>query len=97
MGSFKLKARAKADLKDIANYTEKTWGRGQRNKYLRDFDSAFQKISENPDLGRLVSHVRPGYRVLAIGSHLIFYRLNEGREVEIIRILHKRMDVSLHL
>lgn len=30
----RLTPRALADLKNIANYTEKTWGKKQRNLYL---------------------------------------------------------------
>jgi toxin ParE1/3/4 len=37
-----------------------------------------------------------GYRVYHVGQHLIFYR-QKSTGIEIIRILHDRMDVETHL
>ena len=39
--------------------------------------------------------VRPGYRAFHEGRHLIFYR-EAGDQIEIIRILHDRMDFRRH-
>lgn len=36
------------------------------------------------------------YRRYRVGSHLLFY-VPRGSGVDIIRILHQRMDPSLHL
>ena len=38
-----------------------------------------------------------GYRVTKIKSHLIFYKKAEDDIVEIIRILHQRMDIKKRL
>jgi toxin ParE1/3/4 len=46
--------------------------------------------------GRAVDDVRRGYFRYAVGSHLIFYR-RSGHMIDIIRILHQRMDVGRHL
>ncbi|WP_414975922.1 type II toxin-antitoxin system RelE/ParE family toxin [Gordonia sp. (in: high G+C Gram-positive bacteria)] len=40
--------------------------------------------------------VRAGYRKYATGSHLVFY-VQAGESVDIIRILHRRMDPARHL
>lgn len=94
MAHFRIKGSAKADLKGIAKFTEKTWGRGQRNKYLTEFDLAFHQLTENNELGKACDHIRTGYRALHVGSHIIFYRIGERHSVDIIRVLHKSMDVS---
>lgn len=42
MPSLTLTNMAKADLKGIANFTQKRWGREQRNLYLQMLDVSFQ-------------------------------------------------------
>jgi len=94
MPHFRLKAAARTDLKRIAKYTEQTWGREPRNSYLTEFDQTFQRLAKNTELGKTCGHIRSGYRVFPVGSHLIFYKISTGKVVEIIRVLPKCMDVS---
>lgn len=94
MSSFRLSAKAKSDLKLIAVFTERRWGKDQRNHYLHQFDACFRKLAENPSMGTVCDTIRPGYRKFPNASHVIFYRMGEGSCLEIIRILHNRMDVS---
>lgn len=93
MKGFFLTHAAKADLKAIARYTEKTWGREQRNRYLMQMDATFRRLVELPNLGRQCDEISAGYRQFPVGKHLIFYRTHP-EEVEIVRILHERMDVE---
>jgi toxin ParE1/3/4 len=50
----------------------------------------------DPHLGRDCGHIRDGYRKYASGSHVLFYRLADDG-VDIVRILHERMDFGRHL
>lgn len=96
MAAFRLTKRAKEDLRSIGRYTRKTWGVEQRNHYLGNLDEAFHLLATNPKRGQDFPHIRPGYRKYRVGRHLIFYR--EGSEgLEIIRILHDRMDIVTRL
>jgi len=95
MPSFKLSAKAKIDLKKIAFFTEKRWGRAQRNAYLLQFDQCFHQLGDNPAMGTTCDQVRTGYRQFPQGSHLIFYKISDKDIVEIIRILHKNMVPKL--
>lgn len=97
MANFKLSRKAKADLKSIAQHTERKWGRGQRNQYVLQFDRSFHFLGETPYLGQPCEELRAGYRQYPQGSHMIFYRQNDEGIVEIIRILHKRMLPDDHL
>lgn len=97
MPPFKLSKKAKDDLLGIARHTEQTWGRKQRRLYLKKLDSMFYSLAENPELGSPCDDIRNGYFKKREGSHLIFYRRGTNSNIEIIRVLHKRMDVALHL
>jgi len=97
MSNFKLSRKAKADLKSIALYTERKWGRDQRNHYILQFDQCFHLLGENPNLGQACDEISPCYRQYPQESHIILYRLATEGIVEIIRILHKRMFLEGHL
>lgn len=95
--SFALTARAKQDLQEIARFTEKTWGRAQRNLYIKQLDDAFHLLAETPMLGKACDDIKAGYRKFPQGSHVIFYKSGDQARIEIIRILHKHMDVDAHI
>lgn len=96
MPRFVLTNEAKADLKTIGRYTEHRWGREQRNRYLSMLDERFHHLAAHPLKGRDCSDILPGYRKYGAGKHLIFYRLLEPDPIEIVRVLHERMDVERH-
>ena len=93
--NLKISAKARYDLIQIGKYTESKWGRNQRNHYLKQLDQAIKLIGANSMIGKNRAYVLPGYRSLQQGSHVIYYR--EFEEIEIIRILHKQMDVEKHI
>ena len=97
MGSFVLTNSAKADLKSIAVYTQRKWGKTQRRTYIKQFDETFRLLAKTPEVGTNCDFIKPGYRKFPIASHIIFYRHNGTNQIEIVRILHKRMDVALVL
>lgn len=93
MPRFLLTRAARNDLIGIARFTQRRWGVTQRDRYLAQLDDAFHQLAENPELGKGCDYIRRGYRKFPIASHVIYYRISSGR-VEIVRVLHKRMDVS---
>ena len=94
--TFKLTNSAKTDLKRIALFTKKEWGREQRNLYIKQFDDAFHMLADTPLVGKTCDHIKTGYKKFPIGSHTIFYKNETISSIEIVRILHKRMDVELN-
>ena len=97
MGTFVLTRTAKSDLKSIAAYTQRMWGKEQRRIYLRQFDDAFHVLAETPDVGIKCDSIKPSYKKFPNASHLIFYRCLSDDQIEIVRILHKRMDAQAQL
>ena len=54
MKPFQLTNKAKSDLKDIALFTFRRWGREQRNVYLKQFDESFWLPLKIPTSAKLV-------------------------------------------
>jgi toxin ParE1/3/4 len=96
MGSFRLTQLALTDLRSIGRYTQTTWGREQRDRYLAKLDQSFYLLAKEPQHGRDCADIRAGYRKYHVGRHLIFYRMAQDG-IKIIRILHDSMDIESHL
>ncbi len=95
--NFTLTKRAKADFKAIAKFTEKRWGKKQRNLYVKQFDDTFHELAAKPSMGKKCDEIREGYKRFPQGSHVIFYMQSDETNIRIIRILHKRMDFESQL
>lgn len=96
VGQYRLTPAAQRDLSSIWDYTVERWDAGQAETYVLEIRSAIERIAKQPDRGRAVNEIRTGYRRYSIGSHLIFFIEND-EGVDIIRILHQRMDPTRHL
>ena len=94
MKAFELTRKAKEDLRKIARFTEKRWGREQRFLYIKQFDDVFHLLAETPSVGKQCDFIKEGYRRFPQSSHIIFYREGKKSKIIIIRILHKNMDVE---
>jgi toxin ParE1/3/4 len=86
---------AEADLEAIWLYTFQNWSAEQADSYHADIMSALAGLASGSRFGRDVD-VREGYLKYPVGAHLVFYRVRESG-IDVIRILHQRMDVARHL
>jgi toxin ParE1/3/4 len=91
-----LAPRAIADLEDIWDYTAKHWSDEQAERYVRQIQAAIESLAADPRIGRRCDDIRTGYRRLSVGSHVLFYRVNSD-EIDLVRILHGRMDFDSRL
>lgn len=91
-----LSPQAIIDLEDIYEYTLKTWGFSQAEKYQDELYDSIISISVNPLIGSIYYYKKGDYRKLNINRHLIFYRI-EDENCLIIRILHERMDLKTQI
>ncbi len=97
MKRFKLSVAADNDLRMIAEYTLQQWGKPKRNTYISELFSAFDRLAKTPDIATNAESTRSGYRKFPQGSHVIFFRSSNSHGIEIIRVLHKRMDADTQL
>jgi toxin ParE1/3/4 len=96
VSSFGLSPRARRDLDEIWRETVDRWGVAQAERYVRQIQASIELVAENPSIARTCDEIRAGYRRFPSGSHMLFLRLGpEG--IEIVRILHGRMDFERRL
>ena len=96
--NYIITEEALLDLENIWLYTFKTWSKEQADRYFNLLVDEFEFIGLNPNSGKDYGKIREGYFRTQVKSHFIFYRINDiSNEIEIIRILHQRMDVDSRL
>ncbi|MDP1817150.1 MAG: type II toxin-antitoxin system RelE/ParE family toxin [Leadbetterella sp.] len=94
MHNYYISKKALEDLENIWEYTDKQWSRQQANLYLEIIFAAIELISEDPLKNKEYTKLKRKYRASRVKSHVIFYLLTDTRIIEIIRILHKSMDLN---
>lgn len=60
-------------------------------------DKGFHALAADPMKGQDYGAIRDGYRKYQIGKHVIFFHEIDADLIEIVRILHQRMDIELQL
>jgi toxin ParE1/3/4 len=93
-GKYRISKKAVNDLEEIWEYTCENWSVNQADRYYKLIISEIEFIAKNSESGKSMDHIKEGYRATIVKSHLIFYRIHTDNNIEIIRILHQRMDVE---
>jgi toxin ParE1/3/4 len=94
MRKVRLTPAAKGQLKSIWQYTFETWGEQKADAYLAEIEAKLNMIAENPELGRERPEIKPGYHSIKVNRHIVFYLLGE-KHIDVIGVLHERMDVAI--
>jgi toxin ParE1/3/4 len=84
-------------LSEIWDYSARAWGEQQADCYILTIRDACAAHANGSSQGRAIDDIRQGYRKLAVQSHFVFYRVTDAGLIEVVRILHQRMDVAAHL
>jgi toxin ParE1/3/4 len=96
--SYKISVKASEDIENIWLYTFENWSQEQADRYVNLIFNEIEYLAKSPESGKDFSHFRKNYRCSKVKSHIIFYRYFEKQdEIEIIRILHQRMDIENRL
>ncbi len=93
---FKLSRKSVSDLADIWHYTNEMWGAKQVDTYLDTLYDRFLWLTKNPSLWRQRDDILEGLYSYHENRHIIFFRRYD-KGIEIVRILHERMDMQRHL
>lgn len=93
---FVISKKAISDLEEIWLFTAEKWSVEQADRYYNLILDEIRFICKNNKYSKSMEHVRKGYRSTKVKSHLIFYRF-VNHTIEVIRILHERMDLENRL
>jgi len=96
--NYIISEEANRDIENIWLYTFENWSVEQADRYLNLIIDEIEYLTENPKSGKDYNQIRKGYFRARIKSHFIFYKINLKKEqIEIIRVLHQRMDLESRL
>jgi toxin ParE1/3/4 len=96
MNGFILSPAAEEDLGSIWRYTADAWSIKQADSYVLEIRSTCVALGSGENAGRPIEDVRRGYSKITVGSHFIVYKITNGF-VNVVRILHQRMDIAAQL
>ena len=91
---LELSRRPQADLDDIRDYGAERFGPEQAIVYLDGVEQVFRRVLASPEIGPPFGD--RGTRSYPVGEHRVYYE-QEGGQIVVLRVLHKRMDVVRHL
>ena len=92
---YRISESAIKDLDEIWVYTYLNWSKEQADRCHSLILNEIEFISENTTSGKSMAHIKEGYLVVYVKSHMIFFRRTKGM-VEVGRILHQMMDIESH-
>lgn len=102
---IRLGAAAEVDSANIVRWTAENFGAQQARAYRDTLVQAIGELSEGPDIVDTKSRdeITADLRSLHLarhgrrGSHFLMYRAAPNKTIEIVRILHERMDLARHV
>jgi toxin ParE1/3/4 len=101
----RLGAAAELDFANIVKWTTENFGARQARIYQKTLVQTIVELAEGPDVAgsKARDEIMPGLRTVHVarhgrrGSHFLMYRVAPKTTIEIVRILHDRMDLRRHL
>jgi toxin ParE1/3/4 len=97
MAQYIISEKALDDLNKIWIYTAENWSVEQANRYYNLMMDEIEFALENFDTLKDFGSVRKDYRYSKVKSHLVFFKKTKNNEIEVVRVLHERMDMKNRL
>ena len=93
--SYRLSPLAEADLEEIWLYTFRQWSVEQAEEYHNSIIMGIEGLASGSNVPQRTD-VRDGYWKYKVGMHVLYF-LCSDEYLDVIRVLHGRMDVDAHL
>ncbi len=98
MGNYLVTKKALEDLASIWNYTFNNWSEQQADDYYNLLIASCEIIAQKPEIiGKRYHDILEGLLGFKVKKHILFYKILPNGKVEIIRILHEKMDLPTRL
>ena len=92
-----LTKKVVSDLSAIWNFSYDQWSEKQADLYYNQLLQHCNVLAEKPDSGKSYAGVMKSLRGSRLNKHIIFYSSLGAGQIEIVRILHQRMDLENRL
>ncbi len=96
VGSFRLSARARAQVHEIYDYSAATFGSYQANAYHAGLERTFGLLADFPRIGQLAGELAPGLRRFRFQAHHVYYT-EDGDRIIIRAVYHHSRDIRPEL
>ncbi len=96
MADYRLSIRARSQLVDIFDFTERTFGLYQAEAYYAGLHRTFELLADFPRIGQSVEELAPRHRRFRFQSHNIFYT-EEVSDILVRAIYHHAQDIRPQL
>lgn len=97
MPKYIISQKAIDDINKIWTYTAQNWSLAQANRYYNLIFDEIEFVAENFETAKDFGHIRKQYRFSKVKSHLLFFRKTKSNEIEVVRVLHEKMDIKNRL
>jgi Plasmid stabilization system protein len=97
MAAYIISKEALEDINNIWLHTLESRSLEQADRYYNLILNEIEYISDNFEVGQDIGYIRMGYRYSKIKSHLIFYKKSKSETIEIVRVLHEKMNIASRL
>lgn len=97
MPEYIISEKALEDINNIWIYTAENWAVEQANRYYNLIIDEIEYIADNLDMACDFGKIRKSYKYSKVKSHLIFFKKDKTNEIEVVRVLHERMDIESRL
>lgn len=94
MPEYIISKKALDDLNTIWIYTAENWSVEQANRYYNLIMDEIEFVAGNFQTTMDFGNIRKDYRYSKVKSHLIFFKRIEDAKMEVVRILHEKMDLK---
>jgi len=89
---YQLSTEAEYDIDELFAYGEAQFGFDAAIDYLTSIDRLFDRLVENPELGRVRPELMPNLRSIVHEPYTVFYQIHQPR-ILVARILRSRRDL----
>ena len=97
MAEYSISEKALEDINNIWIFTAENWSVEQADRYYNLIIDEIEYITNNLDMARDFGKIRKSFRYSKVKSHLIFFKIDKTNKIEVVRVLHERMDIENRL
>jgi toxin ParE1/3/4 len=97
MSEYIISEKALEDINSIWIYTAENWSVEQADRYYNAIIDEIEFINQKFESARDFGKFRKSYKYSKLKSHFIFFKKNKNNEIEVVRVLHEKMDIENRL